>query len=102
MSLPTMTEDQRLMVVTMLANAIRKDAHLRERAAHMRQGESIITATHTVQRAEASRRYVDGMCDIVRVLFADGQSVVASCLEDAYALAMGVIPPRDGNGKPPV
>jgi hypothetical protein len=97
-----MTEDQRLMVVTMLANAIRKDAHLRERAERVQQRDAAMIGTHSVQRAAASRRYVDGMCDIVRVLFADGQSVVASCLEDAYALAMGVLPPRDGNGKPPV
>jgi len=86
----------------MLANAIRKDAHLRERADQVRQRGTAVIGTHSIQRAEASRRYVDGMCDIVRVMFADGQNVVASCLEDAYAMAMGIIPPRDGNGKPPV
>jgi hypothetical protein len=97
-----MTDDQRLMVVTMLANAIRKDAHLRERAERVHERDAAMIGTHSVQRAEASRRYVDGMCDIVRVLFADGNTIVAACLEDAYALAMGVVPPRDGNGKSPV
>jgi hypothetical protein len=102
MGQPEITEDQRVMVVALLANAIRKDAHLRERADRARQREYAVTESFAIRRAEASRRYVDGMCDMVRVLFADGQAVVNDCLEDAYAHAMGMSPPPGSNGTPPV
>jgi len=89
MPYPEMTNDQRAMAVEMLANALRKDAHLRERAHRLREGAPL-PARATYGRAESSQRYVDGMRDLLRVLFADGHAATDACMEAAYALATGV------------
>jgi hypothetical protein len=99
MGYPEMTDDQRAMAVEMLANALRKDAHLRERAHRLREDSAPLAAA-TRGRADSSQRYIDGMQDLLRVLFADGHAEAEACLEAAYALALGVGSPlpRSGNG----
>ena len=97
MGIPGITEDQRVMVVALLANAIRKDAHLRERAHDLRRFGDPVSSAMAIRRAAPSQRYVDGMCDLVRVLFTNGSVLVEQCLEEAYVQAMGVpTPPKSG------
>jgi hypothetical protein len=90
---PAITDDQRMMVTTMLANALRKDAHLRERAHATRDGLDVFHSTLAHRRADPSQRYIDGMCDLLRVMFVNGDALVRECLEDAYVQAMGL--PRE-------
>lgn len=99
---PGITEDQRHMAVTMLANALRKDAHLRERAHHARStGDPLLGAVGR-RRSESSQRYIDGMVDLLRVLFINGDAVVRDCLEEAYVMAMGTASqPGGAPGGPP-
>lgn len=97
MGQPEITPDQREMAVVMLANAMRKDAHLRDRA-HRVGEDGVLQAGMTNRRLEPSRRYVDGMRDLLRVLFSDGQAVAEECLEEAYARAIGAPPPVANNG----
>jgi len=100
MGYPEITPDQREMAVVMLANALRKDAHLRARAHQLREQGMPLLAGLTRRRAEPSQRYVEGMRDLLRVLFPNGHAVAADCLEEAYARALGMPPPapRTGNG----
>jgi hypothetical protein len=93
------TDDQREMAVAMLANAIRKDAHLRNRARHARDAGNPLIAVMASRRSEPSQRYVDGMRDILKVLFANGGVVAEECLEEAYARALGVTTPASDNGR---
>jgi len=88
MGRPEMTDDQREMLIELFANALRKDAHLRARLSES-PGDPL-QAGMARRRLEASRRYIDGMRDIVRVLFLDGYPAAEACLEAAYARAMGV------------
>jgi hypothetical protein len=97
MDRPAITADQRHMAVVMLANALRKDAHLRNRAVRPDEENDVIRAGLSRRRGEASQRYVDGMRDMLRVLFPNGDQVVRECMEEAYALALGV-PPTDASG----
>lgn len=90
MTLPGITDDQRVMVVAMLANAIRKDAHLRERAHALRNQGDPVAGAMAIRRAAPSQRYVDGMCDLIRVMFVNGSAVLDECLEEAYSQAMGI------------
>jgi hypothetical protein len=93
---PEITADQREMAVVMLANAIRKDAHLRDRA-HRAGEHGLLQASLSQRRVEPSQRYIDGMRDLLRVLFLDGQAVVEECLEEAYARAIGAPAPAANN-----
>ena len=93
MSLPGIVEDQRIMVVALLANAIRKDAHLRERAHELRRAGDPVAGAMAIRRAAPSQRYVDGMCDLIRVLFANGDLLVTQCLDEAYSQALGIPTP---------
>ena len=77
------------MAVVLLANAMRKDAHLRDRAHRVGEQGSILHAGMMKRRLEPSQRYVEGMRDLLRVLFLDGHAVADECLEEAYALAIG-------------
>lgn len=95
---PGISEDQRAMVVAMLANALRKDAHLRERAHRARTSGDLIQGAFTRRRSEPSQRYIDGMCDLLRVLFPNGDALVRECLEEAYAQAMGTASTPGDNG----
>jgi hypothetical protein len=81
MGQPTITEDQRELAVILLANALRKDAHLKTRA------DAVAGATRW--RIEASRRYARGMTDLLAVLFDDGRMVANECLAAAEILAFG-------------
>ncbi|HEU0163955.1 MAG TPA: hypothetical protein VFQ54_02860 [Thermomicrobiales bacterium] len=101
MGYPEITEDQREMVVEMLANAIRKDAHLRARADRPLPDGTPLRANLMRRRAEPSQRYIDGMRDLVRVLFVDGQTLATACLEDAYRRAMGISAPVANDGDAP-
>jgi hypothetical protein len=93
MERPEITRDQRELAIELLANALRKDAHLRQRAKQPGTGIYMTGAGITQRRADASQRYVDGMRDLLRVLFPNGHAVADECLNEAYARAMGV-PPR--------
>jgi hypothetical protein len=95
---PEITEEQREMVVELLANAIRKNAHVRARAARS-QDESILHAGMAKRRSESSQRYIEGMRDLLRVLFANGHVLADECMEEAYARAMG-LPSRGALGRP--
>lgn len=90
MDRPGMTEDQREMVVVLLANAIRKDAHLRDRAHRLGAEADPFRASLAKRRTEPSERYIDGMRDLLRVLFPNGAALAEACLEEAYARAMGI------------
>ncbi len=96
---PEITDDQREMAIVLLANAMRADAHLRDRAhqAGERTGGAL-EAGLMKRRVEPSQRYVDGMRDLLRVLFSDGQAVTEACLEEAYARAIGAPAPFTSNG----
>jgi hypothetical protein len=102
MGMPGITEDQRIMVVALLANAIRKDAHLRERAHELRRTGDPVAGAMAIRRAAPSQRYIDGMCDLIRVLFANGDLLVAQCLDDAYAQALGIPTPPGTTDTTPV
>ncbi|MDQ4099605.1 MAG: hypothetical protein M3121_03790 [Chloroflexota bacterium] len=93
MGYPEITRDQREMAVVLLANALRRDAHLRARAAQVGEDATPLRAGLAKRRAEPSQRYVDGMRDILRTLFDGGQRVAEECLEEAYARALGASPP---------
>ena len=95
---PEITADQREMAVVMLANAMRKDAHLRDRAHRAGENGGLLQASLSQRRVEPSQRYIDGMRDLLRVLFLDGQAVVEECLEEAYARAIGAPAPAADNG----
>ena len=98
MGQPNITEDQRMMAVALLANAVRKDAHLRARARHVEDQGNPLIAIMASRRSEPSRRYIEGMHDVLRVLFADGSALADECLEEAYAQAIGVSIPLAHNG----
>ena len=82
------------MATVLLANALRKDAHLRARAhVLLREEATPLQAGAIKSRAEPSRRYVDGMRDLLRVLFADGHALAEACLAEAYARALDTSAP---------
>jgi len=92
MGQPAITEDQWEMAVTMLANAIRKDAHLRARAAvHVEQGDPLQDSMARL-RSKPSERYIAGMRDMLRILFLDGDVLADAALEEAYRRAIGLAP----------
>lgn len=98
MGQPNITEDQRLMAVALLANAIRKDAHLRARTTHLEEQGDPLASIMAGSRSKSSQRYIEGMHDILRVLFADGSAVAEACLEEAYDQALGISRPRSDVG----
>ena len=100
MGQPRITRDQREMAVVLLANAMRKDAHLRARAHQLQEEGTPLHAGMVKRRAEPSRRYVEGMRDLLRVLFPNGHAVAEECLEEAHARAIGASAygPDGGNG----
>lgn len=100
MERPDITRDQRELAIELMANALRKDAHLRQRAKRSGTGIYMTGGGITQRRADASQRYVDGMRDLLRVLFPNGHAVADECLNEAYARAMGVPPRGDGGDEP--
>lgn len=99
MGRPNITEDQWEIAVTMLANAIRKDAHLRDRASQAHERGNLLETSTAGRRAESSRRYVAGMTDMLKVLFAEGPELADQLLEEAYARAMGAPTQFGDNGQ---
>lgn len=92
MGRPAVTEEQWELAVTLLANAIRKDAHLRARAAaQVGQGDPL-QDTMAKLRSKPSERYIAGMRDMLRLLFLDGDVMADAALEEAYRRAIGMDP----------
>jgi hypothetical protein len=89
MGLPTITDDQREIAVILLANALRRDAHLQRRPMTGAGAEPAGPGGAARWRAEASRRYAQGMTDLLAILFQDGRSVADECLRAAEILAFG-------------
>ncbi len=87
MGRPRMTREQRAMAVALLANAIRKDEQVRARGD--RVGGDLVLAAGARGRAGASRQYVQGMRDLLAVLFEGGRAVADECYEAARAQAAG-------------
>jgi hypothetical protein len=73
-----------------LAQRVGKDAHLRDRAHAATQRDSPLHASLTRRRAEPSQRYIEGMRELMRALFANGHTVADACMEEAYARAMAI------------
>jgi hypothetical protein len=99
MGRPDITADQRELVVELLANALRKDSHLRNRVSPESGEHDPLRASLIRRRSEPSQRYIDGMLDLIRVMFPHGHTLAKECLEDAYALTMG-LRPHGINGDP--
>ena len=95
MERPRITAAQREMAVAMLANAIRKEAHLRARADEAPRLAEGIPMGGSRRRQEASGRYVQGMRDLLAVLFVNGRAVADDCYAAARAQALGE-PAPDG------
>ena len=87
MTQPTITLDQRDLAVTLLANALRKDAHLWRGSD--KTPESGMLGGTVRWRIEASRRYAQGMTDLLAVLFDGGRPLADDCLKAAEHLAFG-------------
>ena len=84
------------MAVVLLANALRRDAHLRSRLRHADEDHSPWRIGLIKRRASPSQRYVDGMHDLLGVLFADGHALAEACLAEAYARALNADPASTG------
>ena len=102
---PRMTGEQRELAVTLLANAIRQEAHLRARAEAARR-EDLAPGGRMGGRRDASARYVQGMRDLLAMLFADGRTGADACYAAARAAALGEPEPSssttgDGAGRAP-
>lgn len=89
MGQPAITDDQRELAVILLANALRKDAHLQTGAGGAGNAGTETMSGAARWRLEASRRYVRGMTDLLAVLFEGGRAVADECLAEAELLAFG-------------
>ncbi len=85
---PAMTAEQRAMAVALLANAIRKDEHLRVRSRGMPLSD-VLPGLGSRRRAEASGEYVRGMRDLLAVLFEGGRAAADECYAAARTQALG-------------
>lgn len=90
MPLPTITDEQREMAVAMLANALRKQDRRPTAAA----GSDPLFPEVGSGRAQhtADARYVQGMRDLLAVLFAGGRLTSHLCHQEALDLAAGRTP----------
>jgi hypothetical protein len=84
-----MTEDQRTVVVGLMANALRTEIRLRAEAETAGGTGSLLATSAARARHAAAARYVQGMVDVVAVLFAGGRPTAEACLEHARSLAGG-------------
>lgn len=96
MSRPAMTEDQRVVAVALLANAIRKERGRRARTDDARPHSTVLSTFGAAGRAEGSAQYVRGMRDLLAVLFAGGRDVADACYEAALIEAGGHREPGSG------
>lgn len=93
MSQPRMTNDQRVVVIALLANAIRKfERGTRSDAPGSVQAD-LARLAGSRGRASASRQYVRGMVDLLAVLFEGGRPYAEACYEEARLIAVGIHPP---------
>ena len=97
MPLPPIDDDQRVMAVSMLANALRGSAHPRDEA-RAANGRGLLAGAAGQRRAEAAERYAEGMVDLLAVLFAEGRPGAESLRADAVAIARGAPPREQGWG----
>ena len=89
MSQPPMTEDQRTVVVGLLANALRKETYLRAQAEAAESTGSLLATSAARARHSAAARYIQGMLDVIAVLFDGGRRTADACLDQARSLAGG-------------
>ncbi len=94
MTRPAMTEDQRVVAVAMLANAIRRERRRHARADDARQQSSVLSTFGALGRGDGPAEYVRGMRDLLAVLFDGGRQVADACYEAAAIEA-------DGGGRGP-
>jgi hypothetical protein len=86
---PIINEDQWTLAVTLLANAIRKDDHLRQRRDDALKRNPAGSALGASARANASEHYLRGMLDLLAVLFEGGRLLADDCHAAAKNLARG-------------
>ena len=89
MARPTMSEDQRVVAVALLANAIRKERGERVQADDARQTSAVRAMFPGLGRGEASTEYLRGMRDLLAVLFEGGRATADECYAAALAAADG-------------
>ena len=89
MGRPKITEEQRVVAVALLANAIRQEAYLRERADDSEQRLGLVLGSGTRRSHEAARQYLHGMRDLLAVLFEGGRAAADECYEAAKVQALG-------------
>lgn len=87
MARPAITDEQREIAVELLANAVRKQR--RRSTATRRETDGLLRARGDQAGAAADDRYLQGMLDIVAVLFAGGRATADACLRAARALEAG-------------
>lgn len=85
-----MTDEQRIMAVALLANAIRAEANPRRRRG--RSLGELLPVLGAGGRDDGSRRYAQGMRDLLAVLFDGGRAVADACYQEARAQALGEEP----------
>lgn len=89
MSQPRMTPDQRLMAVTLLANAIRKQAGPRREPPSPPATPDLARLAGSRGRDDANAQYVRGMVDLLAVLFEGGRPQAEACYQEAVQMARG-------------
>lgn len=98
MSQPRMTADQRLMAVTLLANAIRKHEGTRREPTTDPAATDLARLAGARGRDDANHQYVRGMVDLLAVLFEGGRPQAEACYQEALQLARGN--PSPGASRP--
>lgn len=84
---PAITAEQRTMAVALLANAIRAEQNPRRH--RVRPLGDLLPSLGSGGRDDGSRRYAQGMRDLLAVLFDGGRAVSDDCYREARLLALG-------------
>jgi hypothetical protein len=85
-----MSNDQRLMAVTLLANAIRKhEGSRREEPSPGPATPDLARLAGSRARDDATHQYVRGMVDLLAVLFEGGRPQAEACYQEALQMARG-------------
>ncbi|MDQ3695243.1 MAG: hypothetical protein M3464_16670 [Chloroflexota bacterium] len=95
MSQPKMTADQRVVVIALLANAIRK---LQRDGRPDPMQPDLTRLAGSRRRAGATEQYIRGMVDVLAVLFEGGRPYAEECYEEARRIALDPQPP--GSSRP--
>jgi hypothetical protein len=93
MGRPKISEDQRVVAVGLLANAIRKEMRFKSQTESEFESQGMLAMLGSRGQREASRQYVRGMYDLLAVLFEGGRALADQCYLAAEADATGPIPP---------